>query len=137
MNQENQAMKLFQEGYNCAQSVFCAYSETYGVDEVTSFRLSQGFGGGIAHSGDVCGAACGMVMVASMHLCQALDVDKQKKEATYAKIEQMLQEFEACNGAKDCHDLLAMDDGQRIQGKKKVCVKAIVSCCDIIDKHLR
>ena len=35
-------------GYNCAQAVLCSYSDKLGIDEETLFRLSEGFGAGMA-----------------------------------------------------------------------------------------
>ena len=41
------ARELFTGGYNCAQSVFCAFAEHFGIDFETSVRLTAGLGGGI------------------------------------------------------------------------------------------
>ena len=51
-------------GYNCAQAVLCSYSDKLGIDEETLFRLSEGFGAGMADMQGTCGAATGMYMIA-------------------------------------------------------------------------
>ena len=35
------------KGFNCAQSIACAYSDLVGVDEKTMFQLASGFGAGM------------------------------------------------------------------------------------------
>ena len=37
----------FANGYNCAQSVLCAFCEESGLDTDTAFRLANGLGGGV------------------------------------------------------------------------------------------
>ena len=50
------------QGYNCAQSVVCAYCELFGMDESTAFRLAEGFGGGMGGMQDgTCGAVTAML----------------------------------------------------------------------------
>ena len=41
------AAALFTQGYNCAQSVFVAFSDVTGMDEELAKRLSSSFGGGM------------------------------------------------------------------------------------------
>ena len=38
------AGELFRQGYNCAQSVFCAFAEDIGMDIDTALKLSSSFG---------------------------------------------------------------------------------------------
>ena len=47
------ARELFLKGYNCAQSVFGAFCEDYGISFDTGVLLSGGFGGGFARRRDV------------------------------------------------------------------------------------
>ena len=58
------AMALFEEGYNCAQSVFLAFSDLHGMDTHTAAALSSSFGGGMGRLREVCGAVSGMFLVA-------------------------------------------------------------------------
>ena len=41
------AVSLFTQGYNCAQSVFVAFSDVTGMDEELAKRLSSSFGAGM------------------------------------------------------------------------------------------
>ena len=47
INHADKAKALFYEGYNCAQAVFCAFTDLTGLDLETAARLSSSFGGGL------------------------------------------------------------------------------------------
>jgi len=56
-----QVVDKFTDGYNCCQSMLATYSDIHGVDRETALKLASGMGGGVGHSGGVCGfvsAAC-------------------------------------------------------------------------------
>ncbi len=55
------AAKRHAGGYNCCQAVVCTYCDLLGMDEVTAFRASEGFGLGIAGMQETCGSVCAMV----------------------------------------------------------------------------
>ena len=42
------AEENFRKGYNCAQSVLCAYAELLGLEEKTAAMLASGFGCGVS-----------------------------------------------------------------------------------------
>ena len=42
----NRAVQNFEAGYNCAQSVFLAYSDIFELDMETAKKMSVSFGGG-------------------------------------------------------------------------------------------
>ena len=50
------AVKNFMSGYNCAQSVFLAYSDLFGLDMEIAKSVSVSFGGGMGRMREVCGA---------------------------------------------------------------------------------
>ena len=58
-----EARRLFESGYNCAQSVAGAFAEEMGLPRDTVFRLASPFGGGMGRMREVCGAVSGMMMV--------------------------------------------------------------------------
>ena len=63
MGHAEKAAELFLEGYNCAQAVFGAFCEDYGIDFETGMRLTSSMGGGMGRLREVCGAFSGAVMV--------------------------------------------------------------------------
>ena len=44
---QQRAQELHGKGYNCAQSVACAYCDLVGLDEQTAYKMAEGFGLGM------------------------------------------------------------------------------------------
>ena len=66
------AQELFSSGYNCAQSVFAAYADLFGMDRETALKLSCPMGAGIGRMREVCGTVCAMSMENGTLLCREL-----------------------------------------------------------------
>ena len=62
MKNSEKAVKLFTDGYNCAQAVFGAFAGDLGFDEATALKMAAPFGGGFGRQREVCGAVSGMLM---------------------------------------------------------------------------
>ena len=106
------AKKLFHDGANCAQAVLGAFAEECGLCETEAFRIASGFGGGISRLREVCGAVSGMVLVANF-LCGQSDItDKQAKDAHYARIRNLTDEFQKKAGSIVCRELLGLESKQ-------------------------
>ena len=138
MSRKEDAVNRFKfQHHNCAQAVACAYADKVGIDEETIFRIIEGFGGGIAGSGHVCGALSGLCSVASMSLCPKMDINNPTKKTTYPAINKMVKEFEERQGSCDCRVLLKTKDNTLIDGKKAGCIKCVTDCCDILDEFFK
>ena len=59
------AMEYHKRGFNCGQSVLEAFRDLTGLTEDQCRRIATGLGGGF-RSGNICGAACGAVLVLGM-----------------------------------------------------------------------
>ena len=106
MTAKERAAALHGDGYNCAQSVFCALAPAVGVDENLAKAVSIGFGGGM-RCGEVCGAIAGAVMAVGMAYSKDIVADpladgrkKNCKECT-GMVEEARKKF----GAIRCHEL--------------------------------
>jgi C_GCAxxG_C_C family probable redox protein len=107
---EDQARELFEAHYNCAQSVLGPFANYFGLERETAFRLATPFGGGIGHSGQLCGAVSGALMV--IGLARGITVyDQSEKEACYALARTFLEGFAALHGSLTCPGLLGLDIG--------------------------
>ena len=100
------AMALFEEGYNCAQSVFLAFSDLHGMDTHTAAVLSSSFGGGMGRMREVCGAVSGMFIVAGVLYGYSDPKDKKAKDKHYALIQKLAEKFKYRNGSIICKNLL-------------------------------
>ena len=63
-----QALDSFSGGYNCCQSMLATYSKLYGLDRETALKLGSGMGGGLGHTGEVCGfVSAGCLLLGLKH----------------------------------------------------------------------
>lgn len=105
------AGKLFLEGYNCAQSVFAAFADLYGIDHETALRLSASFGGGIGRMRETCGAACGLFMLAGLYNGSTKKDDREGKSENYALVQKLSEQFRSVMGALRCAEILKIRPG--------------------------
>ena len=62
---QQRAQEFHGKGYNCAQSVVCAYADLVGLDEQTAYKMAEGFGLGMGVM-ELCGALSGAFMLAGV-----------------------------------------------------------------------
>ena len=90
---------LFTGGCNCAQAVFTAFADEFGMDEQFAKRLATGLGGGVGRMREVCGAVSAAALVIGMRL----GPDKMK---AYPVIQDFCAKFKERCGSIICRDLL-------------------------------
>ncbi len=145
-NKADLAKELFLQGYNCAQAVFGAFCEDFGIDKNTGFVLSSGFGGGISRRREVCGAVSGAVMVLSLkHGYHDAKADEAKK-ALYSKVRGVLSEIEDETGSIICRELLGLEEKvsspvpEERTAKyyaKRPCAELVYICAKAVEEHLQ
>ncbi len=106
MDHAKLAQDLFYQGYNCAQAVFCAFSEEMGLDLETAARLSSSFGGGMGRMREVCGAVSGALMALGLLRGYADPEDPEAKKTHYGLVQELAARFRAQNGTIVCRELL-------------------------------
>ena len=95
----DRAVELFESGLNCAQSVFTAFADEFGVEEELAKRISCGLGGGVGRMREVCGAVSAAAMVVGMRL-------GPDKAAVYPAVQEFCSKFKAEAGSIVCRELL-------------------------------
>lgn len=106
------ALENHKKGYNCAQSVLCAYSDLLGVEEETLFAVSEGFGGGMGGMLGTCGAVTGMYMAAGLqNSCKELQACSTKA-VTNKLVRDLAKEFEEKNQSLICRELKGVETGK-------------------------
>ena len=76
---------------NCGQSVLAGLAQRLNIDESMAVRCGRGFGGGIGHQGNVCGALCGAVIALGFgHDEQS---ERQNRAATDADVRELFRRF--------------------------------------------
>ncbi|MBE6740768.1 MAG: C_GCAxxG_C_C family protein [Ruminococcaceae bacterium] len=102
----------FKQGYNCAQAVFMAFCDKYGISEETAATLASSFGGGMGRMREVCGAFSGMLLVNSMETGSADASDREAKKANYESVQKLAARFKEENGSLICRELLGLTKKQ-------------------------
>ena len=103
------AKALFNEGYNCAQSVALAYADITPLDEQMVATITASFGGGLGRLREVCGAVSGMAFVASFISPCPTATDAVAKKQNYALVQEFAEKFRQQNGNIVCRSLLGLD----------------------------
>ena len=109
MSKAELARQNFLSGYNCAQSVLCAFESECGLDHRTALRLASGFGAGMARMREVCGAVSGMFMAADLIFGPSDPTDKAAKDAHYAELQKLAAEFRKATGSIICRVMLGLE----------------------------
>lgn len=109
---EKLAAELFESGYNCAQAVFCAFSDLTGMDIATSARFASAFGGGMGRMREVCGAVSGMFMVLGVLYGYSEPEDNDGKKALYKNVQALAEKMKELHGSIICHELLGEKRGE-------------------------
>lgn len=113
MDKSEIALKSFEKGFNCAQSVLSAFAEDFGLKREDALKIATSFGGGMAKMGETCGAVTGALMVIGLKFGKVEAQDNNAKEITYRKVNEFVTEFKARNSFLNCRDLLASDPANK------------------------
>lgn len=140
------AGELFQQGYNCSQSVFAAFADLYGMDIETALRVSSSFGGGMGRMREVCGAVSGMLMVAGMETGTVVGKDVAGKQRNYEVVQRLAEEYRKKNGSIICREILGLENKPHTDAKpearnqeyykKRPCLQLVEQAASIVEAFL-
>lgn len=102
------ALDYFHQGYNCAQSVVAPFAEECGLDEATALRISSPLGAGIGRMREVCGAFCGLSIIAGS-LYGNTSPNPDEKEKIFSLVQNLASSFKQEFGTLYCRELLGLD----------------------------
>jgi len=139
-NRVLKALKYFEGGSNCAQSVVMAYCGLFGVSAKKGCALSAGFGGGIAGTRGMCGTVSAMIILAGLRFAE-------NKAELNGTIINMIKEFTDTAGTDNCKELLARikdlsitfpsaEARNAVKKFSRPCAKLVILACEIIEKYL-
>lgn len=109
MTRQEKATAYFKSGYNCSQSVVCAFADLIDMSEKNAATLASGFGGGMGRLREVCGAVSGMIMVANILYGENCESDTKAKKEHYERIQCLANRFKEENHSIICRELLGLD----------------------------
>ena len=142
MTRSEQAVSKLVEGYNCAQSVFYVFCDDLQIERDAALKLASGFGAGMARNGEVCGAVTGGILVLGAEHGRGENDDKTATEATYARTQELMDEFARRHGSYLCRKLLNDCDLTTEEGRRsfaendlfnKVCKPCVQSAVEILE----
>ena len=145
MDRTETALRYFLEGYNCAQSVFAAYCDLWGVSAADGLRLTAGMGGGMGGLREKCGTLSACFLLAGLKYGDYAASDHESKKKLYALIQQMARAFSERFGDTKCSELLKRAKAvfSSIPAKRdaayyasRPCSKFVEGACEIVERFL-
>jgi C_GCAxxG_C_C family probable redox protein len=139
------ATTFFEQGYNCSQAVFMAYSDMYGIDTETAAKLATSFGGGMGRLREVCGAVSGMFLILGLQYPFVDTKDKAAKNTNYKAVQRTANEFKSVMGSYICADLLKLkhepqnpESSERNEAyyKSRPCTHCVKVAAEIVGREL-
>jgi len=142
MTKAEEAVVLFQQGFNCAQAVLSVFAPDFDLDRDMVRRISQGFGAGIGRSDNICGSLSGAIMVIGLRYGGIRPDDTAAKEKTYAVVAEFLWDFKTLHGSVACTDLLGYNlsdpkqfaDAKTHQVAKELCPAFVRDAVKLVEK---
>lgn len=101
-----QAVQNFESGYNCAQSVFLAYSDILDLDLNLAKQMTGAFGAGLGRMREVCGTVSAMAMLAGFKYPVLDNTDQEARKNNYAAVQVMATLFKNKHETIICRSLL-------------------------------
>jgi len=139
---KEKAISSFRSGFNCAQSVLSAFQDELGLDNNQAMGISVGFGGGMGRLQEKCGAVTGAFMVLGMYASELSNENLNRKNQSYAWIQQFDQKFKSIHQTTQCIELLQCDirtsegHARAVENKlfEKICEKCITDAVRIVEE---
>jgi len=144
MNEVEDAVSCFKDGFMCSQAVLTAYAGQFGMDRKTALKVSAAFGGGIGRMGEICGAVTGAFMVIGLKYGRIVVQDTKSHEKTNRLVREFVDKFKFVNGSIVCRELLGCDlstpDGLKTFVDKKLrdtlCTRFVRDAAEIVQQLL-
>lgn len=138
------AGEYHREGFNCCESILLGLLDYLGVkDELLVPQIATGFGGGIGHTGRICGALTGAIMALGKKYGRTNPQDKETRDYFYQMVENFLEEAQKTLGNINCIDLIGVplntQEGLRVyreQNLRGKCNQIIVTVENLAKQYL-
>jgi len=145
MGNVEEASSNFEAGFSCSQSIVAAFGPEMGLERTLALRVGATMGGGLARSGETCGAASGALVVIGLKYGRIEADDEEAKEKTYRLGAEFLERFNSRVGSTVCRELLGYDVSdpeQRRLGEENgisttVCPGLVREAAEILEQILR
>jgi len=99
-------------------------------------KMATPFGGGVARWGTVCGAVVGGAMGLGFCFGRTMGEEKEKREKTYAKVQEMVRDFEKNFGTIQCREIIQLNLLDPEDRKKFEEMNLRKKCSQIVAKNV-
>ena len=141
---QSKALKNFDNGYSCSQSVLEVFCKKYSLDRNIALKLSDSFSGGMGGMALTCGAVTGAFMVIGLKYGRITAEDLESKAKTGNIVQEFTKLFKAKHKSIICKELLNCDisiESEKLYAKendlfKKLCSQYVADAVTILEKLL-
>ena len=133
MSRKEKAIENHNKGYNCAQSVACAFCDIAGADEKEVFKSTEGFGLGMGCMEATCGAITGAATILGMMNSTGNLEKPDSKARTYKLSRELVQTFKNKNQSIVCKDLKGIENDKVLRS----CQGCIEDAAEILEDILK
>lgn len=95
--------------YGCAETTFMVLKEAYGLPEPYDSTAAMALNGGIAYSGNLCGALGGAALAIGLLAGQRFADHRRAKVVARHTVMRLMDAFRAQHGATNCRELTGID----------------------------
>ena len=103
----NPAQQLLAQGYHCSEAVLKAVCQELGIENELIPRIAGALGGGMAGTGEVCGAVSSALMCISIK--HGREEPSQSDDEAYVLARRFLRRFRNEMGSIRCRELTGID----------------------------
>lgn len=109
MNKPETAVKFFEEGFACSQSILATFGGDFGLDRKIALKLADPFGAGMRGLSETCGAVTGSLMIIGLKYGRTQADDLPAKEKAAELVSEFVKRFTARHGTIICKELVGYD----------------------------
>lgn len=136
-DREKEILALFEQGYNCAQAILAVYGKESGLQREHAFRIGAPFGGGIADTGNICGAVTGSLMVIGLKKGNVKPASWLKKAKLLRTSRTFMERFTSSQGSLTCCTIQKQIAGEkRDVARESHCASVVEAAIEILEEIL-
>lgn len=135
----DEACRLFSTGLNCTQALLMSFGGRFGLLPDTARRLGAAMGGGMAGTGDVCGAVTGGLLVLGLRYGGGGVLAAVRKRRAERKGAEFIKRFKDFYGTTGCSSLLGGDRECRDckpEGRSEACAGFVLTAAELLEDML-
>lgn len=137
--------EYFKQGLNCTECVLKTFMDMFETDLPDDILcMASGFGGGIGHTKNICGAVTGAVMALGTVKGrrnpfgpedELSDRIKYLQNDIYPTFGQMIEDIESHYGTLICKEMSSTFDDFESKPRKKNCMEIISYCSQLVTEY--